>query len=245
MKLRGNTILITGGATGIGLAMAEELINMGNTVIICGRRELKLQEAKKKLPSLHTIICDVAKKENREWLFNKVTRDFPNLNILVNNAGIQREVVFTKENFDPVEMTKEIEINLIAPIHLYGLFVQQLIKHESAIVNITSGLGFTPIAIMPVYCSTKAALHSISLSLRHQLANTSVKVFEMIPPIVDTELDQGARARRNQTDRGMSAAECAKEIIKALESDTYEAAIGAAAGLRQKREEAFPMLNRW
>lgn len=245
MKLTGNTILITGGATGIGLAMAEEFINLGNTVIICGRREFKLMEAKKKLPSLHTIVCDVAKKESREFLFNKVTHDFPNLNILVNNAGIQREVLFTKENFDPVEMTKEVEINLIAPIHLSGIFVQHLIKHESAIINITSGLGFTPIAIMPVYCSTKAALHSISLSLRHQLAKTSVKVFEIIPPIVDTELDQGARDRRNQTDRGMRPGECAKEIMKAIETDTYEAAIGAAAGLRQKREEAFSMLNRW
>jgi uncharacterized oxidoreductase len=246
MQLSNNTILITGGATGIGLSLAEEFLKLGNTVIICGRRESKLNETKQKYPSIHIRVCDVSKKNEREELSKWALTNFPELNILINNAGIQREVSFTSGSYNHEEVSKEIETNLTAPIHLSALFTSQLIKQkQSAIINVSSGLGFTPIAIMPVYCATKAAIHSFSLSLRHQLSKTSVKVFELIPPIVDTELDQGARDKRNQTDRGMKPAEFAMQAINALKEDIYEAPIGMAAGLRQKREEMFPMLNRW
>jgi len=197
MKITGNTILITGGATGIGLALAEAFIREGNQVIICGRREKTLQEAKSNLPSLHVRVCDVSKESERESLFQWVTTNFPSFNLLINNAGIQKEVDFRKGAVDLSGDEDEIDINLKAPIHLSQMFIPRLLQQrESAIVNITSGLAFTPLAVVPIYCATKAGLHSFSQSLRHQLRNTSIKVFEIAPPIVDTELDRCARENR-------------------------------------------------
>ena len=244
MNLTNHTILITGGATGIGLALAEEFLKHGNTVLVCGRREDKLKEAKEKFPQLHTKVCDVTDQKGREELLRWVTGSFPELNVLVNNAGIQREVSFTDGSYNTAEVTKEVETNLLSPLHLSALFIPHLAKKpEAYIINITSGLGFAPIARMPVYCSAKAAMHSISLSMRHQLRNTSVKVFEIAPPIVDTELDQGARKKRGMTHFGITAAECAAMAIDALQNDVYEAALGQANGLRLKREELFATMN--
>ncbi len=245
MKLTDNTILITGGATGIGLALAEEFNRLGNTVIICGRRAAKLEEAKRKLPGLITKECDVSVRKEREELLNWAIKDFPELNILINNAGIQREVRLNRGVYTQDEVAKEIETNLTAPIHLSALFISKLTTQPfSAIINVTSGLAFTPLAITPVYCATKAALHSFTLSLRHQLAKTSTKVYEIIPPIVDTELDQGARDKRQQTDRGMKPKEFAMLATDALKSDVGEIAIGMAADLRNRREELFNAINR-
>ena len=197
MHITGNTILITGGATGIGFALAKVFLQRGNEVLICGRREDKLTEASKKLPKLHTIRCDVADAEGRKRLLDWVMTNFKSLNILVNNAGIQREVDFKKGTVDLMSGENEIEINLQAPVHLSALFIPYLMKQkEAAIVNISSGLAFVPIAIMPLYCATKAAIHSFSLFLRHQLKGTSIKVFEIIPPTTDTWLDRGARDKR-------------------------------------------------
>jgi uncharacterized oxidoreductase len=112
----------------------------------------------------------------------------------------------------------EIEINLKTYIHLSAYFIPLFMKrNEAAIINISSGLGFVPLAITPVYCATKAAIHSFSLSLRHQLRNTPIKVFEIIPPTVNTELDKGARAQRGQENRGISPTVVAEATIDALE----------------------------
>ena len=118
MNIKGNTILITGGATGIGFALAEEFVNAGNQVIICGRRDQKLKEAKEKIPSIHIKKCDLSKKKEREELYNWVRMNFKEVNILVNNAGIQREIDFRKGSYALLNGDSEIEINLIAPIHL-------------------------------------------------------------------------------------------------------------------------------
>ena len=233
MHPSGNTILITGGATGIGFALAEAFLKKGNEVLICGRREDKLAEAKKKLPKLHTIRCDMANAEDRKRLLKWAVSNFGSLNILVNNAGIQREIDFKKGTVDLMCGENEIEINLQAPVHLSALFIPHLIKQkEAAIVNITSGLAFVPIAIMPVYCATKAAIHSFSLSLRHQLKDTSIKVFEIIPPTTDTELDRGARDKRGQADRGVKPDVVVAATMEALEKDNFEIAIGQAEFLR-------------
>lgn len=233
MHTSGNTILITGGATGIGFTLADALLRKGNEVLICGRREDKLAEAKKKLPKLHTIRCDVANAEDRKRLLDWVVTNFGSLNILVNNAGIQREIDFKKGTVDLMSGENEIEINLQAPVHLSALFIPHLIKQkEAAIVNISSGLAFVPIAIMPVYCATKAAIHSFSLSLRHQLKDTSIKVFEIIPPTTDTELDRGARDKRGQADRGAKPEIVVAATMEALEKDNFEIAIGQAEFLR-------------
>ncbi|HKP95410.1 MAG TPA: SDR family NAD(P)-dependent oxidoreductase [Fibrobacteria bacterium] len=188
MKTDSNTVLITGGASGIGFALAEKFLQAGNTVIICGRRVEKLQEAKTRHPRLHTFLCDVADPEERVALYVRTTRDFPDLNVVVNNAGIQQRIPLrTMPAWEA--MRQELAINLDAPIHLSALFIPHLEKkRDAAIVNVTSGLAFSPLANVPVYSATKAALRSFTLSLRHQLAGTSVSVVEIIPPAVDTDL---------------------------------------------------------
>jgi len=248
MRTTGNTVLITGGATGIGFALVRVFLQKGNEVLICGRREDKLTEAKKKLPKLQTIRCDVADAEDRKHLFDWAVTNFGSLNILVNNAGIQREIDFKKGTVDLMSGENEIEINLQAPVHLSALFIPHLIKQkESAIVNISSGLAFVPIAIMPVYCATKAAIHSFSLSLRHQLRDTPIKVFEIIPPTTDTELDRGARNKRGQADQGVKPEVVAAATVEAMEKGNYEVAIGQAQFLRDSSrnepERTFQMIN--
>jgi len=245
MKITGNIVLITGGATGIGLALAEAFLREGNEVIICGRREKKLQEAQLKLPSLHVRLCDVSKNSERENLFQWATNAFPGINLLINNAGIQKAVDLRKGTVDLLGDEDEIEINLKAPIHLSTLFIPHLIKQkESAIVNITSGLAFTPLAVVPIYCATKAGLHSFSQSLRHQLQNTSIKVFEVAPPIVDTELDRGARENREQENVGIAPVEVAEAALLGMKEDQLEIVIGLASNLRSAPEKMFSIINR-
>jgi len=251
MNISGNTVLITGGATGIGFSLAQEFVRAGNDVIICGRREDKLAQARTKLPSLHTRVCDVSAVRSRETLHDFVVSHFPAINVLVNNAGIQRMIDLRNGLSELEAGGNEIEINLTSTIYLSALFVPTFLeRRQAAIVNVSSGLGFVPIAVMPVYCATKAAIHSFSLSLRQQLRETPVKVFEVIPPTVDTELDAGARARRGQTYRGIAPDEVATSVIPALRDDVFEVAIGQAAGLveasrtRAGFEQAFDRMNR-
>lgn len=188
MDLSSNTILITGGASGIGYALAERFLAAGNEVIICGRREDKLIAAKDKNRQLNIRVCDLAEEQERIALFDWAVKEFPQLNVLVNNAGIQRRVDLNK-NEDWENARREITINLEAPIHLARLFVPHLIQQKaSAIINVTSGLSFTPLAMVPIYSATKAALHSFTLSLRHQLSASPVEVIEIVPPAVDTDL---------------------------------------------------------
>lgn len=169
MNLSGNTILITGGATGIGYAFAERFLAAGNEVIICGRREDRLQEVREKYPQVHTRVSDVADEGERVALFEWATENFPALNVLVNNAGIQRRVRL-HESEDWQDTASEIAINFAAPVHLTRLFLPHLLERENpAILNITSGLSFAPLASVPVYSATKAALHSFTVSLRLQL----------------------------------------------------------------------------
>lgn len=189
MNLSGNTILITGGSTGIGLALAERLLKSGNTVIICGRREEKLQEARRLHPELHVQVCDVAMESERLALFEWIQSEFPGLNVLVNNAGIQHRMNLMESGKDWSHYQQEIAINLEAPIHLAMLFIPHLAKQKgAAIVNISSGLAFTPMAAAPIYSATKAAIHSFTTSLRYQLSAAGIEVIEVAPPAVNTDL---------------------------------------------------------
>ena len=175
MQTTGNTVLITGGTSGIGLAFAEEFIRLGNKVIICGRRENRLTEIQQKHKNIVTRVCDVADTEDREALVNWVISNYPDVNVLINNAGVQLLTDLT----NPINLGRvrqEVETNFIAPLHLASLFAPHFSeKSNGVIINISSGLAFVPIAFMPVYCATKAAIHSLTLSLRHQLKNTAVK----------------------------------------------------------------------
>lgn len=250
MKMNGNTVLITGGGTGIGFALAEALVKADNEVIICGRREAKLKEAQKKLPQIHYKVCDVSDELQCKTLVSWVSKNFKGVNILINNAGIQRMIDFTSGGNNRSAGEDEIDINLKAPVRLCELFVPLLMKHkESAIVNVSSGLGFCPIAVMPVYCATKAAMHSFTVSLRFQLRNTSVKVFEIIPPMVDTDLDKGGRDEREQEERGIPPSEVAVAAMKGLAKDEYEIAVGEAEGLKKgalkNPDELFQRMNQW
>ncbi len=248
MKTTGNIILITGGATGIGLALAEVFLREGNQVIICGRRREKLLLAQAKFPKLQFLVCDVSNDENRKELFEWTTSNYPGLNILVNNAGIQRQIDFTKGTRDLLNSEDEIQTNFSAPVQLAALFIPHLLKQDqAAILNVSSGLGFIPLTIMPIYCATKAALHSFSWSLRHQLRSTNVKVFEVIPPTVDTELDRGARAQRRQEYRGVPPSEVAEATLAGLDADEFEITVGQSRGLRtntpQEAEQIFQRMN--
>lgn len=243
MQTSGNTILITGGTSGIGLAFAEKFLSLQNKVIICGRRADRLLQLQEKHTNLITKVSDVADAKQREELAAWVIQNHPDVNVLINNAGIQLLTDMTH----PVDLTRvsnEIETNLIAPVHLTSLFTQHFMaKKMAAIINITSGLAFVPLSFMPIYCATKAALHSITLSLRHQLKNTTVQVFEIAPPAVDTELGSDRRHDKNQTHGGIPVDEFLAEAMLAIENDELEAAVGAAKNLREKREELFPVMN--
>ena len=234
MNLAGNTILITGGATGIGWTLTERFLEAGNEVVICGRREDRLLEAQKKYPQLHIRVCDVADERERVALFEWATAKFPELNVLVNNAGIQRRVNLA-ESEDWAATRSEIAINLEAPVHLSRLFIPHLSRRKSAaILNVTSGLSFAPLANVPVYCATKAALHSFTMSLRHQLRETAIEVIEIIPPAVDTDL--GGVGLHTF---GVNAQEFADAVFEGLKGGEQEIAYGTAlVSSRASREEA-------
>ena len=188
MKISGNTVLITGGSSGIGLGLAERFVKAGNEVVVCARRPEPLAELEARIPSLHTLVGDTGSAATREKLFAEVVANFPKLNVLINNAGIQRNVDMTTD--EPwADTAAEIAINLEGPIHLSRLFIPHLAKQAGAVIaNVSSGLAFVPMAAMPVYCATKAALHSFTLSLRHQLKAKNIEVVEIIPPAVRTNL---------------------------------------------------------
>lgn len=190
MKTTGRTVLVTGGTSGIGLALAKRLVQAKNEVIVCGRREEALAAAKREVPALHTFVADTGSAKDRQELFAWATRTFPNLDVLVNNAGIQRKIdLVAGAEEEWIETAREIAINLEGPIHLCRLFLPHLLRRERAtIANVSSGLAFVAMASTPVYCATKAGLHSFTQSLRHQLARTSVEVVEIVPPAVRTNL---------------------------------------------------------
>ncbi|MGB8001753.1 MAG: SDR family NAD(P)-dependent oxidoreductase [Anaerobacillus sp.] len=189
MMISGNTVLITGGGSGIGLALAERFLAAKNEVIIVGRNEEKLEHVRSKHPEIHTRTCDVSKQEDRANLLSWIKAEFPALNILVNNAGIQERANLLKEDNDWSRFENELNINIDGPLHLSMLFTPLLMEKErSSIINISSGLALTPGAWVPVYSATKAALHSFTQSLRLQLADTSVSIVEVFPPAVNTDL---------------------------------------------------------
>ncbi|RUT33594.1 SDR family NAD(P)-dependent oxidoreductase [Paenibacillus zeisoli] len=236
MKLSQNTVLITGGSTGIGLAFAERFLNAGNQVIICGRREQALQQAKEQFPGLITRVSDLSVESERAALFDWVTANYPEVNVLVNNAGIQQRFnvlkADAKENWS--YFNKEITTNMEVPIHLSMLFAPFFAaKEEATIINVTSGLAFTPLVIAPIYSATKAALHSFTVSLRHQLSETSVKVIEVAPPAVNTDL--GGAGLHTQ---GEPLDAFADGIFKGLEEGNLEIGYGSSVSrLRMSRDE--------
>lgn len=185
MQLNSNKILITGGATGIGYGLAERFVQEGNTVIICSRREDVLKETASKLSGVITKVCDLSIEAEREALYKWIAAEHADLNVLVNNAGIQNWMNITDENFYN-KAKAEITTNIEAPLHLISLFIQ--LPALQTIMNVTSGLSFVPFAKVPVYSATKAFFHSFTLSLRYLLQQNNIEVVEVIPPALNTDL---------------------------------------------------------
>jgi len=213
-------------------------------VIVCGRREDKLREAKDKRREITIRVGDIETVSGRRSLFNWAVAEFPQLNVLVNNAGIQRRGVRLADTVSDAEWERtrqEIAINFEAPVHLSRLFVPHLLKQKrAAIVNVTSALGFAPMAIAPIYSATKAALHSFTLSLRHQLAETPIQVVEIIPPAVNTDL--GGTGVHTF---GVPVDEFADAIMDRIAGGDLEAAYGfAQQASRASRGELDQMVAR-
>lgn len=185
MKLSNNKILITGGGSGIGLGLTERFLQEKNTVIICGRREDALKQVSEKYPTVITKTCDLSSETGRTELYKWTAGNHKDLNVLVNNAGIQNWMKITDPDF--YEKAKnEVSINVLAPLHLTSLFLN--LPSLTTIINVTSGLAFVPFSKVPVYCGTKAFFRSFTLSARHQLKERNVEVIEMIPPALNTDL---------------------------------------------------------
>ncbi len=185
MKLANNKILITGGATGIGLGLTERFIKENNTIIICGRRQEVLEEVSAKFPSVITRVCDLENEKERINLYEWIAANHADLNVLVNNAGVQNQMPLSDDDFYTKAKT-EILINALAPVHLASLFLN--LPALKTIVNVSSGLAFIPLAKAPVYSATKAFLRSFTLSLRYLLKQKEIEVMEIIPPALNTDL---------------------------------------------------------
>ena len=223
MKLSKNTILITGGSSGIGLQLAKQLAELDNTIIITGRDQSKLDKVKKELPFIHTYKSDVSDPQEIVSLYLKVTKDFPALNMLINNAGIMKVVNLNHQSSDFEELTNEITTNLKGPIWMTNQFLPHLKKQDSAaIMNVTSVLGLVPLPIAPIYCSTKAALHSYTISLREQLKNTRVKVFDLAPPATHTPLVGAFDKEDAKNIEFMSVEKMVEATIKNLKKDKFD-----------------------
>ena len=228
MQISNNTILITGGTSGIGLALAGELLARGNVVIVTGRSAERLESARQSLPGLNGFICDQSDPDAIRQLSAELERAFPALNVLINNAGIglKRNLHDTSKGLE--ELETEIGINLTGPIQMVAQFLPQLKRQPAAtIVNVTSGLAFVPLALKPIYSATKAAMHSYTQSLRAQLRDTSVAVVELAPPAVRTNFNRGQ-----------------EELNAPNAMDVQDFARAAMRGLERGRDEITPGLSR-
>ncbi len=232
MKLSESTILITGGTSGIGLELARQLLKRGNTVLVTGRDQEKLNQAAQNLPGLHTFQSDVSDPAAIAALHESVIARFPALNVLINNAGIMRNLNINDPH-DLSDVTREIETNLSGPVRMVQKFLPHLKTRDHAlIVNVTSGLAFIPLPLSPVYCATKAALHSFTQSLRVQLAGSRVRVIELAPPGVETPLFRGEFAEEMKGQRAMDVSVLASKAIAAIEADALEIRPGLSNALK-------------
>jgi len=232
MKMHSNTILITGGTSGIGKGLAEAFHQLGNQVIISGRREDRLRSICAANPGMRHFILDVTDLDSIRKTARKIIEEFPALNCVFNNSGMQRRHEFASgKPIDDLAMLAEIQTNLVGLIRMSAEFLPHLRKQPDAtLLNVSSGLAFVPLAVFPVYCATKAAVHSFTLSLRHQLRDSKVKVIELIPPYVATELGGGVQAPAGALHQ-MPLETFIAETMKELTGDADEIAIGGAKNL--------------
>lgn len=222
MDLQNSTILITGGSSGIGLEFVKQLTEEGATVIVTGRKMDALEKAKAQFPNLHIFQSDVSNPKDIEQLYEHVTRQFPNLNIIINNAGQMRLIDLQDTSLSLENINREVASNLTGTIQMVHQFLPHLLKQKSAaIVNTSSGIAFMTYSAAPVYSATKAGVRAYTLALRQQLEDTHVKVFELIPPGVKTNL-QNEWAKQPNQNMMMDADKLVKAAIKDLKNDHLE-----------------------
>lgn len=215
MHTTDHTVLVTGGASGIGFAIAERFHAAGNQVIVVGRNKDALVKTAAALPGITTRVADVSVSADRAQLVD----EFANLSILVNNAGIQRNVPISESNGSEIEY--ELNVNFLAPVLLSRAFLPHLMeRNESAIINISSGLAIVPKQAASIYCASKAAMHSFSKTLRWQLEGSRVRVFEVLPPLVDTAMTAGRGKGK------ITPAELACEFWEGFQANRFEMRIG-------------------
>src|SRR6202162_5039146 len=240
MKLEKRTVLITGGTSGIGLELAKQLLERGNTVIVTGSDQEKLDAAKRALPEVHIFKSDVSNPTAIAALHDRVLAQFPALDTLVNNAGIMRNLNLNHDR-DLNDVTREIEINLSGPVRMIQQFLPHLKSRKDAlIVNVSSGLAFIPMPISPVYCATKAAIHSFTQSLRVQLVGTGITVIELAPPGVETPLFRGEFADEMRGQKGMDVKVLVGKAITGIEAGTLELRPGLSTVLKVMSRIAPP-----
>lgn len=239
MNLSNNKILITGGATGIGLGLTERFVQEGNTVIICGRRESVLKEVSDKFPAVITKACDLSVPAEREELYNWISQEHSDLTVLVNNAGMQQWMNVSDDDFFQ-RAKEEITVNIEAPVHLTSLFVN--LPALKTIINVTSGLAFTPFAKVPVYSATKAFFRSFTQSLRVLVKSRGIEVIEMIPPALKTDL--GGKGLHNQAPPVSEFVDTVFEQMKEGKSELTFGTSGTRANASQDElRTAFNQMN--
>lgn len=238
MELRGRTVLLTGGSSGIGLALAKRFVAAGATVLVTGRRAEALAKAQEACPGLRTLVNDVGSRADRERLVAHLAAESLAIDMLINNAGIQKHLDAAQlDDWDAA--SEELRINLEAPMHLTSLVLPMLRQRDEAwVINVSSGLAFAPLARVPVYCATKAALHSFTQSLRYALRESRVRVIEVIPPAVRSNLG-------GSHDFGVDTDEYADSVMAGLAQDREEIAYQFSAhASRASRDELDAMFRR-
>jgi uncharacterized oxidoreductase len=240
MKTTGNTILITGGGSGIGRGLAEKFQALGNQVIIAGRRKQALDTTTAANPGMKSATLDIGNAANIRVFAAQLAKDYPTLNVLINNAGIMRPEILKKQQDDLADAEAIVATNLLGPIRLTAALLPLLQKQpHSTIMTVSSGLAFVPLALTPTYCATKAAIHSYTQSIRYQLNATNTEVLELVPPYVQTDLMGGASDPRampldkyiaevmeilkNQPASGEICVETVKRLRFASENGSFDA----------------------
>ena len=250
MKTTDNTILITGGGSGIGRGLAEAFHRLGNQVIIAGRGQKALDETIAANPGMKSVTLDVSDPKSIQSFAAQVMKDYPSLNVLINNAGMMRPENLLEASNDLSAAEKTVTTNLLGPIRLTAALLPSLRKQPRAtIMTVSSGLAFVPLAMTPTYCATKAAIHSYTESLRYQLKATEVEVIELIPPYVATTLMGDQQA---DDPRAMPLDEFIDEVMSILKSqpDAKEICVKnvyplrlAAEGGQEKYDQFFHDFN--
>jgi len=242
MKLTGRTILITGGSAGIGLAFALKFLELGNEVIVTGRRQAVLDQMKAKHPKLHTIQSDVADPAQIAALAAGVKSNFPKLDVLMNNAGIMLYKNLKAPAADLAGLMAEMNVNVGGVITTTSAFIDILRANKGTVINTSSALAFVPLPSAPIYSATKAAIHSYTQSLRFQLEETGVEVIELMPPVVKTDL--AAELAEGGSVTVITTGELVKQSFAALKAGAVEIRPGQSKQLAFMRRFAPDFINR-